>query len=233
MQQCKTAFECKEPFYCLKSAGTATFTCQRMPCGASLPCRVGQNCGENGFCQALPCLFDSVCPGSTVCRPNKRCGLKSSLGETCSRDNECFSSRCIKKICQSRLLVEQPITRNRAADIAIFTLLFLSLVLLLFACIICLTRRRVTHRRPQAIYELDPRDDLKTLESQNDVENEQLSQNPTLATPDFQEQPNKTTQTAEPLKSPHPSPLKNANLPNQSIEPIRTPLPPRSTTLKL
>lgn len=159
-QQCSYAMECKEPFYCLRRSDSIKYSCQTMPCNAQLKCRIGQQCSTNGFCEALNCNSDTVCPGTTVC-VNGGCRSKSSAGESCTRDEMCWSETCTSGVCLSAFIPDRPFTRNRAVDITISVLLILSILTLLLVCIISLARCS-SKRNPQAIPEEDLADSEPT-----------------------------------------------------------------------
>lgn len=91
--KCSAPYQCIEPFYCLPDGND--FKCALKSCAAADQCSIGQFCDKSsGKCAVKDCKEDKECAGQTVCQVNGKCGSKSNKGQSCTRDEQCWSKSC-------------------------------------------------------------------------------------------------------------------------------------------
>ncbi len=123
---CTSPMECLEPLYCLKEGDG--YACGKKPCRGEGECRIGQFCGQLGVCEVKTCSKDDDCAGDTVCQVNEKCGAKSTAGQTCASDSQCWSKKCTDGKCEAgsantededgNIISDNPLTDNPVSNTA-------------------------------------------------------------------------------------------------------------------
>jgi len=153
---CDAPITCVEPFYCLfESEGV--HKCARKPCRGQNECRIGQFCNKQGYCDVPRCVSDKACSGSTVCQTNGKCGTKSSGGQACNRDLQCWSGECTENVCTKvdggAVVDEEPertgrrISGGAIAGIVVSILILLGLCLLFAFCLGTLLKKMKKNKK--------------------------------------------------------------------------------------